>query len=490
MPSKYTPPRWEHNNYAPELWLQRAMQHRRWHPNGQSPDLIFFATNFSMWCIAGRMFAMKKLWGDIVKNPHFTDRAPKLLVAFSRACGKPWSPTGRRPPSFLTVRDNLDITGSGKIILADKQTGIVSPYVIAEPSWLVGGAPLPERLLQWDQRKLVFFAGHVPKLSVSTLRYSIWRNLRSDPRATVYSHTINCTVGVFSACRLSRGELDAMSNEELVVGWCEPFCTTAFAAAGGGPNGTIDVIGRFRPVSSTKTAATSRKKSRGCMQGLSTRNSKDANIRTLRSSCKLHTGVNYTDELADMARTTRRASHIMYARDALRHKFCIAAPGDFPSTPKIAEGVAFGGVGGCIPIFVVPFRQRVGRNSTRTDAMLRMLPYHRWLDYCAIGYLVDQAVLKSRGGSRAVLEQLSRVTADEAGKKYKALRRVRNAFVTRPDEGANAPDDTLSASHYILAEACAAARRHNRGQQQATPAQEDMAGGDPQRCLLHPGNDL
>ena len=36
----------------------------------------------------------------------------------------------------------------------------------------------------------------------------------------------------------------------------------------------------------------------------------------------------------------------------MAHKYCLVVPGDFPGTPKIAEMLALGGAGGCIPVFV------------------------------------------------------------------------------------------------------------------------------------------
>ena len=48
------------------------------------------------------------------------------------------------------------------------------------------------------------------------------------------------------------------------------------------------------------------------------------------------------------------------------------APGDFVTTPKLAEAMAMGGAGGPIPVLVLP--------SKATDAS--GLPYSSWLDYC------------------------------------------------------------------------------------------------------------
>ena len=55
-----------------------------------------------------------------------------------------------------------------------------------------------------------------------------------------------------------------------------------------------------------------------------------------------------------MVRDTRSLPHAEYLRLAMGHRFCLVAPGDYPSTHKVAEAMALGGSGGCIPVFVVP----------------------------------------------------------------------------------------------------------------------------------------
>ena len=72
-----------------------------------------------------------------------------------------------------------------------------------------------------------------------------------------------------------------------------------------------------------------------------------------------------------MAASARSLPPREYVRLALRHRFCLAAPGDFVSTPKIAEFVLMGGLGGCLPVLVL------------RGEPAHMLPYTRWLDCCS-----------------------------------------------------------------------------------------------------------
>ena len=59
------------------------------------------------------------------------------------------------------------------------------------------------------------------------------------------------------------------------------------------------------------------------------------------------------NELADMARSAVNLPAGRYFKAAMGHRFCLAAPGDFVSTPKITEYVAMGAAGGCLPLLVL-----------------------------------------------------------------------------------------------------------------------------------------
>ena len=100
--------------------------------------------------------------------------------------------------------------------------------------------------------------------------------------------------------------------------------------------------------------------------------------------------------MEDMRRDTRPLSSVEYLRQAMAHRFCVVAPGDNVASRKIAESIAVGGSGGCIPLIVVP-------ESGGVDAIRRQLPYTRWLDYCSIAFLTTEHAITSRDRLPAIL---------------------------------------------------------------------------------------
>ena len=166
-----------------------------------------------------------------------------------------------------------------------------------------------------------------------------------------------------------------------------------------------------------------------------------------------------------MARSAINLPSHKYYEHAMGHKFCVAAPGDFVSTPKITEYVAMGAVGGCLPLLVLK------------GAPEKTLPYTRWLDWCSIAYIISDVTARTRMAS--VLAQLEKVSAAEAAAKRKALLAVRDAFVWRPP--ALHPMAQPSAVDYLLGELCDAARswRVNGSLSTSPPA-----GGSYSRCML------
>ena len=161
----------------------------------------------------------------------------------------------------------------------------------------------------------------------------------------------------------------------------------------------------------------------------------------LHRSCKkggYHDLVDWEAERNDIVRDTRNVTPAEFLDHALRHRFCLVAPGDFVSTPKLAQAINLGAAGGCLPVFVVP----------AADGGRSMLPYARWLDYCSIGYVVTDATAR-RNAHAAIVRQLLKVTSEEAEAKRHALRRHRAAFAMP------------SASAFILEELCHLARGGN-----------------------------
>ena len=182
--------------------------------------------------------------------------------------------------------------------------------------------------------------------------------------------------------------------------------------------------------------------------------------RGFRAACAAvrRAGVDFANELADM-RQSRRLAHAEYLRLAMRHRYCVVARGDFPSTHKITEALALGGSGGCIPLYVAPRVAGVveggGQASERRIRPSRFLPYTSWLNYCDVAYFVPEDV--ARSNMEAVVRELLQRPEAESQAKLRALALVRDAFVLRRSSTVEQP----SAAHFILDEMCgqAAARR-------------------------------
>ena len=79
----------------------------------------------------------------------------------------------------------------------------------------------------------------------------------------------------------------------------------------------------------------------------------------------------------------------------MRFRFFLVAPGDFISTPKLAEVMAMGGTGGPLPVIVLPAKVHT----------VRMLPYADRIDYCSFAFIVSAKTAKTN--MRGVLERCS-----------------------------------------------------------------------------------
>jgi len=182
-------------------------------------------------------------------------------------------------------------------------------------------------------------------------------------------------------------------------------------------------------------------------------------------TCKHYKNIDWKSELPDMAKSAVNLPGAAYYANAMGHKFCVAAPGDFVSTPKITEYVAMGAAGGCLPLLVVKGLPE------------RTLPYTRWLDWCKIAYIISDATAKT--GMAGVLSKLEAVTAEEATAKRAALLAVRDAFVWRPPT--EHPVAQPSAADYLIGELCDAARSAKLNRSLVS---SPLAGGPYSRCML------
>lgn len=236
----------------------------------------------------------------------------------------------------------------------------------------------------------------MPKLYVgSPQRYQLWRQAHNVPGVLAISSTINCTIGAYEICR----------HPERWEAEHRTFCQEA--------------CGSKRVCSSSALG--------------------------LRRQCKPYRGVNWDAELPEIRKAGGGMAKGRYLATAMAHRFFLVAPGDFVTTPKLAEAFAMGGAGGPIPVLVLPGRA--------TDAS--GLPYSSWLDYCEAAYVVSAATAKR--DLRGVLDRLARVGAAEAAAKHAALRRLSVAFTVVTGSTVHHP----SAAEHVLRSACESARAMN-----------------------------
>ena len=480
LPERYTPRSWRMNKFSVELWLQQAMRSHPWRSSTASDaDLVLLEANYSMMCRAGKMFSGRFLWqkmngalavppkpgkvkaslrgigGPLAAAPpppqlafhpelRGSERVPKAFVLTDNECQPPWTGS-RRAKGLIELTDHNP-----------SNNDVLAPFVLAKPWWLVGAERGPKDAARpaevpWSERKLLFFAGHVPKLYIRPTRYLIWKQVRRHPGVTALSATLNCTIGSFSICR--EAVLPNFTIERSRT-YCQDFCAshimddfkTALHDAPGHVRRNISELAPPKPSANARSGR--------CING----------IVALRRACRHYRHIDFDNELADMAKSAVNLPTHKYFAHAMGHRFCMAAPGDFVSTPKITEYVAMGAAGGCLPLLVLAGHPE------------RTLPYTRWLDWCSIGFIVSDQT--ARRDMASVLSKLERVTAEEAAAKRAALLAVRDAFVFRPPKRGAQP----SAVDFLLGEMCVAARNQRANLTKLIDV--PIAGGSYSRCML------
>jgi hypothetical protein len=489
LANRYVPGNWVHNQYAVEWYLQKALLAPWSHPwvvdNSDAADVVFVAANFSMMCLAGKSYSIARLWKRASetgalgrrKKEAWDSEPPLFVPAQYAACplpiaGPDWE--GSTARSVIVLRESASVVPTDRRGILGL---VVSPFVVSRPAWLVGATSdadkeWPPENDSWRERKLLFTAGHVPKLYLRSTRYLIWRQLRRNPRVTTLSGTLACTVGAYSVCRR---DISVMNQSEL-KNFCHGLCGRQQLLGGTGHGSTRSV-----GVKCLNPAWTS-SKMRDFLQN---------------QICPHYRSVDFDTELPDMIRDTRQLGHADYLREAKGHRFCLVAPGDFVSSHKIAEAIAIGASGGCVPVFVLPedFQPRArarhgkmaGARPGVSTSIADALPYTRWLDYCEIAYFIREETARTDFGA-LLLPKLEAIREDEARRKMSALASVRDAFVFRAGSSVERPSGT----EYVLNEMCASARRYReeRKAAQRDPAlflkqqRAKLAGGDHLRCLL------
>ena len=221
-----------------------------------------------------------------------------------------------------------------------------------------------------------------------------------------------------------------------------------------------------------------------------------------------------------------RMSVAQYLNITLNHRFCVISPGDNVATGKVSESVLVGAAGGCLPLLLLPdtpyggvtyqvrrkhskfgppagyaaphAKGREGALAHQHNAdeplydrwlaldsqtreivgysqwawlhrsMTLMLPYTRWLDYCAFAFILPTSVALDH--TEGVLHTLDEIDDEKLRQMAEAAKAARPAFVYAAKRKVSAHDangeesGALAAQDFILAEMCHVAshnKRHN-----------------------------
>ncbi len=134
--------------------------------------------------------AKAEMWARLLSHSVLRAAAnrslPVVIALTNNECTPPWG-LAPPPPNLLL----LHAQGRGR-----RRHDVIVPLSLASPAWLVGRAP-PPPLPAWRERRLLFFAGHVPKLYISKTRYRLWKALRVAHDAKLITATIEITVGSY-----------------------------------------------------------------------------------------------------------------------------------------------------------------------------------------------------------------------------------------------------------------------------------------------------
>ena len=300
LAAQHVPTYWPRNQYAVELWLQQALEHHPWRVSSiDEADLVAVSANFSLMCAAGKAYQRRLLWDEVMAadalSPNRT--IPTFIPLQYGGCAEPWvgatpAPKRRkRPKNAILLLDLARRKGADR-----RNHSIVSPFLVGGPPQLLADGLPSWSAAAWAERKLLFFAGHTPKLYLNPLRYQLWRQLRRDARVTLLSSTLACTVGAFAACRMTDEALNAM-RPTFFTSFCHKYSASHCGSKGPPFSGSC---------------------------GGSLRNSPKRALAVFRKQCAAFSAVNFDEELPMMLRDTRRLQHNEYIAETLTHRFCRA----------------------------------------------------------------------------------------------------------------------------------------------------------------------
>jgi len=292
-----------------EHWLHHSLRSHPWRTYDiDSADVVLISANFALLCSLGMRFGVRGQWSRVMRNApallasaiNGTFPRPRVATFLESACGAPWA-LSKLQTHVLSVRD-----------LAEAAGDVVAPPVLAGSQWLAtasGDTGGESSSSSWRHAPLLFFAGHTPKLHINPLRYHLWRQLHVRPGVTALSSTLNCTVGSWEVCTSSVRLHDNQSFRSFCHAACEPLERRALAPKQS--MGTRRTAARAVPCTPSQDWL-----QKACQWGGHTRL------------------VAWEDEREAMAKATVRLSASSYGAHVRRHRFCLASPGDYSSTPK------------------------------------------------------------------------------------------------------------------------------------------------------------
>ena len=339
----------EHRNdqYAVHWWLQHALQGHPWRVHSPvAADVIYFNGSLTY----GRKAAAR--WDLRLNNrtgpahEHSLGSAVNELTAQLHNLGNKIRPSECESVWFATsfntrfgMHRQVVPTHPCLRWVRELDTGfneryqpLVAPFVLASPSWLMSDAHDAAAASQparrpWEKRKLLFFAGHMPNLHISNVRWNLWRALQGDPRVTLYTTDLIHQAIHARACRISArpGETWAAIVRTYLLQECARYCKKY---------GNI-----FLEECSSPHAA----RRELCLHSHYGRPLWSAGKRHPLKNCPILAAHNVSavtqaagEELLAPVRLGRDA----YMAEVMSHRFCVIAPGDDMSTHKIGELMA------------------------------------------------------------------------------------------------------------------------------------------------------
>ena len=326
------------DQYAVHWWLQRALQAHPWRvrrPSGA--DVIFFNASFTYG--RDRMYSFEELSERELKRERKRISAMRELSTEVQRIG---NATQIRPSDCKSVwfavsfrtRSVMQHKESHPCLrwVRELDTGytehfqpLVVPFVVASPGWLTSdehdvaaAQPAQPAHVPWERRKLLFFAGHMPLLHISNVRWNLWRVLQGDPRVTLHAPDLLHQVIHSRACAAGERYRDRDSKRAPVRAFLHQECARYCVVHGDA----------FLPNCSSSSSSTAEL----CAQYIRTTLDKVLQNRHCRVLAS-HNVSGASEELIAPVRLSRDA----YMAEIMKHRFCVIAPGDDMSTHKIGE---------------------------------------------------------------------------------------------------------------------------------------------------------